>query len=229
MKLTSKASLAFKKERPSMKPAFGANVIAALTPLAPVAKNAKTMYSDIPIPVADLQQLNDALAEAVAESLTGKHSAVASVKDAVIAWDYGFTVTANYISSIAEGSETIIREAGFVPTKSESQPSQKPAGATDFKATINGSKGAIVAGAKKAVPEAIAYLYSAVPDEAVVTYNDNTMIVTMGGKSIYITADTRKQTELYNLPSGVPYNVSMLAINSAGSGPASSSQQVIPQ
>ena len=35
--------------------------------------------------------------------------------------------------------------------------------------------------------------------------------------------------ELYTLPSGVPYNVSGYAINSAGSGPAAARQQVIPK
>lgn len=66
-------------------------------------------------------------------------------------------------------------------------------------------------------------------DGAVVSYVGNTIIVTMGETNFYITADTPKQTELYNLPSGVPYNVSMYAINAASSGPAAATQQVIPQ
>ncbi len=229
MQLSSRASLAFKKEKPPVKVTFGNNVVNSLTPPATSAKGVKAMYPDIPIPVASLQQLNDALALAIADSLTGNHSAIAAVKDAVYEWDNAFGTTANYITSMADGSEATIRAAGYVPTKSESQPAQKPGAATNFKATINGMKGAIIAGAKKAVPEAAAYVYAAFPEEAVVTYNSNTMIITIGGKSIYISADTRKQTELYNLPSGVPHNVTMFAINSAGTGPASAVQQVIPQ
>ena len=229
MKLTPKASLGFKKEKPAAKTGFGANVIASLTPLVPTAKATANAYSDLPVPVTELQQLNTDLANAVADSLTGNHSAVASVKNAVIAWNYGFGLTANYITTIAEGDAQTIRKAGFVPTKSDRQPKPKPGAAIDFKATINGSKGAIIAGAKTAVPGATAYVFAVAPDDAVITYVGNTMVITIGEKSIYITADTRKQTELYDLPSGLPVNVSMYAINGAGSGPASAPQQVIPQ
>ena len=50
-----------------------------------------------------------------------------------------------------------------------------------------------------------------------------------GDKNIYISADTHKQTEFNHLPSGIAYNVSVFAINRAGSGPAATSQKVIPQ
>ena len=103
MKLFCKASLAFKRLRASAKPAFGTNVIYALTP--PVtAKKAKATLTDLPVPVADLQVLNDNLAAAISDSLTGNHTAVASVKNAVIAWDEAFTLTANFITTLAAGN-----------------------------------------------------------------------------------------------------------------------------
>ena len=229
MKLNCKTSLAFKKYKPAEKPPFGSNVIAALSPQTQSKQAAAAAYPEMPVPVADLQTINDALAAAITAALTGNHSSVAAVKAAIAAWNNAFTLTANYVTSIANCDESIIRSAGFVPTKSETTPTQKPGAVTGFKATINGSKGAIIAGSKTGVPEAGAYLYSALPDGADVTYNGNTMIITVAGKSIYIMADTHRQAEFYNLPSGVPYNVSVYAVNRAGSGPAATSQQVITQ
>ncbi len=104
MRLIPKASLAFKKLKPSMKPAFGTNVINALTPVLS-SKKTKSTLGDLPIPVADLLALNNALATAVSNSLTGNHTAVAAVKNAVIAWDNGFGLTANFITTEAEGDE----------------------------------------------------------------------------------------------------------------------------
>lgn len=229
MKLTSKASLAFKKLKPSEKVTFGANAINGLSATPVGEESAKISVADLPVPIADLLQINDALALAVTHSKTGNHSAIAEVKNAVAEWNKAFTITANYITTIAEGDEAVIRSAGFVPTKSESTPSTKPGLPTNFKAMINGTKGAIVAGTKYAIPDAAAYIFSAVPDGVNVSFNGNTMIITAGDKTIYIAAATQRQTELYGLPSGAPYNVTTFAINRAGSGPAAPAQQVIPQ
>ncbi len=72
-------------------------------------------------------------------------------------------------------------------------------------------------------------MVAALPPNATINYVNDTVIITVGDSSIYLSANTRGETELYNLKSGVPYSVSMIAINSAGNGPASASQQVIPQ
>ena len=140
MKLTAKASLAFKSEKRTTKPSFGANVIAAL--------GASILFPDLPVTIAELTTVNNALSAALTAALTGNHTAVATVKTAVINWDNAFTLTANYVTSIAQGDETVIRDAGFIPTKSESQPTPKPAASAGFTATINGSKGAIIAALK---------------------------------------------------------------------------------
>ena len=228
MQLKPKASLAFKKTKPSAKPSFGTNVINSLDTIV-TAANARFAVADLPVPVATLLTINNDLAAAISDALTGNHTAVASVKDAVTAWNEAFTLTANFISTNADGSIPAIREAGFVPTKSETTPAQKPGAAANFKATINGSKGAIMAGSKTAVAGATAYLYTAAPDGVAISYNGNTVVITVGEKSVYIVADTKKQIEICNLPNGLPLNVSMVAVNAAGTGPATAPQQVITQ
>ena len=218
MRLISRASLAFKRQKPADKTTFGANVTTAL-------QNAVAQFPNLPITITDLQALTANLAAAIVAALTGNHIAVATLKVAIADWNSGFTLTANYVTSVAQGDETIIRSAGFVPTKSETQPTQKPGPANGFNATINGSRGSIIAGCKNAVTDAIAYLYTAVPDDVTVSYNGDTMVIAVGEKTIYINADTHKQTEFCHLPSGVGFNVSMFAINRAGSGPAATSKK----
>lgn len=176
-----------------------------------------------------MTDINNDLTAAVSDSLTGNHTAKASLKNAIIAWDYAFGRTADFITTIAEGDAEIIRKAGFIPTKAESSPSQRPGAPINFKATINGTKGAIIASSQKAVPGALFYLYSALPDGATINYVNDTIIITIGEHNVYLSAGTSKQTELYNLPSGISFNVSMVAVNTAGNGPASASQKVIPQ
>lgn len=231
MKLIAQASLAFKKGKPSVKTTFGANVINALAPPVPPTskKNKKLRWEDLPVPVEVLQEVNNALIAAVSDSLTGKHAAVAALKNVVREWNNVFGLTAKYITGIADGDETVIREAGFVPTKSESQPSQKPGAVTGFNATVNHSKGAIIAGSKTSVYSARAYVFTTMPEGATINYNGNIMEITIEGKTIYINVSTRRLTEFYNLPKGAPYYVSMFAVNTAGCGPATPSQEVIPQ
>ena len=232
MKLVCKVSLAFKRLKVDAKVSFGANVINSLnaSPDKSLAKiNKLADDPNLPLPVAQLTEINNDLARSVSDSLTGNHTAKASVKNNIIAWNYAFGLTANYISSLAQGDAIIILQAGFVPTKTERIPRQKPAVPKNFRATINGSKGAVIAGSRNKVPDALVYLFSALPDEAAISYVDNTIIFTVGGHNIYLTVSTSKKTEIYNLPSGVPVNMSMVAINCAGNSPAAASHRVIPQ
>ena len=169
------------------------------------------------------------MSAAITDALSGNHAAVANVKNVVQEWNDAFTQTANFITSVAQGDQTTIRDAGFVPTKSETQPTQKPGAITNFTATINGSRGAIIAGSKKGVQGADTIIYSALPPDAEVSYNGNSMIITIDGISVYIIADTRRQTEFCNLPSGLSFNVSAFAVNRAGSGPATVGHDVVTQ
>lgn len=222
MKLTIRASLSFKRFKTAEKAAFGNKVITSL-----IAADAQ--FPNLPVTLTALKNINTGLAQAIAAALTGNYAAVAELKNKVAVWNEAFTKTANYVSTVADGSDVIIHNAGFIPTKSETTPAQKPSAVSGFKAIINGSKGAIIAGSKNAVPEAKAYIYTAAPEGVNIAYHDKTMIITIGDKSVYVIADTQKQTEFYNLPSGIPFHVNMYALNSAGSGPATVSQKVITQ
>ncbi len=55
------------------------------------------------------------------------------------------------------------------------------------------------------------YIYFALPDGVTVSFTENTMILTVEGKNIYVNAATQKKTEMYNLPSSAAFNVGMYA------------------
>lgn len=225
MKLVSRVSMAFKKDKPVDKVKFGCGVLTCLTPSVVTES-----FPNLPVPVTGLQAINDALnAAVIAMQTTGSRQAKTVLKNAVTDWTGAFGITGTYISMLAQGNDQLINEAGYIATKSFSQPSQKPALATNFQANINGFKGAIVAGTQTPVAQADAYVYYAFPDGVSVNFTENTMIITVEGKSIYINAVTQRKTEMYNLPSSAAFNVGMYAINRAGAGPATATQQVITQ
>jgi hypothetical protein len=223
MLLTCKASLAFKKLKAMAKTAFGSNVIISLRTLAA----GLNPFPDLPVSLSGLQTLNDNLSAAAISALTGNHTAVAAVKTAMDAWDAGFKSVALYVSACVPGQADAIRSSGYVPTKSESTPKPKPGAVTDL--MVSPAKGGLTAGSISSVPTTVAYITSVVPVGATVEYVGNTMVITIGTQSIYINADTRRQTEVDGLTTGVPVNVSMYCINAAGRGPAAPTQQVIPQ
>lgn len=228
MKRNSIASLSFKREIPSQKTAFGANVVNKLTTSAAV-KGVASPYPNLPVSVADLLDVNNRLFDANSAAKSGAYVDVAALENVVTEWNDKYTLTAAYVSSIAASNLELIRFAGFVPTKSEAQKQPAAGGATGFTAHTNGKKGAIIARSKTKVPLAKGYVFTAVPDGVDVTYEGNVMVLAVGEKTIYITAHTKKNVEIFNLPSGIPYNVSMFGFNSTGSGAAAASQQVIPQ
>ncbi len=224
-----KASLAFKKENASVKTTFGSNVINCLAPAITATKKVQPVFADLPVPVATLQQINDNLVTALANKVNGGRAATQALKTAVADWDTSFTSTANYISVVAAGDAATVLSAGFIPTKSQTQPLPKPGAITNFTATINGTKGTIIAGSKKSVAAAKIFVITAVPPGAQVDYVNDTVIISIGETSVFLTATTRKESEMFNLPSGVPYSVSMFGVNAAGNGPAAPAQVVIPQ
>ncbi len=229
MKRNVSASLNFKKESPEQKVAFGANIVVMLGGVVPSAKSNTSVYASLPVPVADLEDVNNRLFDANAAAKTGAFVDIAALDNVVAEWNDKFSLAAVFITSVAASNAEVIRAAGFVPTKSEAQKQPAAGGTTNFTAHTNGKKGAIIARSKKKIPLAKGYVFTAVPDGVEVTYEGNVMVLTVADKSIYITAHTKKNVEIYNLPSGVPYNVSMYGFNSSGSGGAAASQQVIPQ
>jgi hypothetical protein len=221
MQLTSNASLAFIKETPAEKAPFGQNVIDGLTANA-------TTFPNLPVPLTELSANNSALAAAVLAAKSGDHIAVANLEEVLKVWDTNFRLTAKYVSLVARGSASIIRLANLVPTKSESSRRQRPGATSNLALTVNGSKGNFTA-ACPSVTGATSYVFAAAPEGASVTYNGDMMQLTAGDKTFYVVVGTRGRADFTNVPSGDELYVSVYAVNSAGCGPATNGQSVIPQ
>lgn len=221
MQLKEKASLAFINDSVSEKITFGAAVTTALG-------NANGNFPNLPVPVADLLTVNGDLGNAAIAARTGDHVAVANLTNIEKIWEDDFRKTAIYVTAVANGDAAVIREAGFEPTKGESQPAQQPGIISKFNVQVDPGKGCFSAGCAVNTG-ADAYVYAAATNDVQITYSGDTMIITAGASTIYIRVDTHRQTHFTNMPSGVPLNVSMYAVNRAGSGPATGSNSVIPQ
>ncbi len=128
------ASLSFKLQKTAKKPIFGAHVINALSILVAKDKEEQLNYLNLPVPVKELRIINDDLSTALKAALTGNNNVV---KNAVIQWDAAFTLTANYISSLANGDENFIRNTGFVPAKNDINSAQKIIGTSKFKTVVD--------------------------------------------------------------------------------------------
>jgi hypothetical protein len=222
MKVKIRASLAFKKLKPAEKFTFGTNVIAVLAA-------AGTEFPNLPVTIALLTTTNTDLGHTIAAAADGSRPARDVLKAKMAVWDDAFTKTANYVSLIANGDVTKVNDGGFLPTKGETTPTQKPGKTTDFTATINGSKGTIIANTKKSLSGAKAMVFTAAPDGVDINYAGNTMEITVGDKTMYVIVDTERRTEFFNLPSSVAFNVNVYGVNSAGSGPATTAVQVVTQ
>jgi hypothetical protein len=127
MKSPYRASLAFKLQKPAAKAIFGANVINALSELVPADKHEDTNFPDLPVSLSKLQIINNELSAVIEAVLNDNTDVEIAVKIAVIQWNAAFTLTANYINSIAAGNDSLIRRTGFVPVKDENTSAQKPA------------------------------------------------------------------------------------------------------
>jgi hypothetical protein len=225
MKLIATASLAFKELEPIIQASFGNNVVICLTKYS-------AQFPNLPITVTGLQTLNDNLANAVQDAASGSYKSISALKPVRSAWKKGFSSTAKYVTfmaSISNFAEGTIGLAGFTATKSQSQPRQVPAGVPSFDATIAGDKGSITAGSKRAVRDALAFVFAVIPDGVEIRQIGNTMKITVGDKTLYMTTQTKRKATIEGLTSHTPYNVSMYAINSAGCSPISKTKKVTPQ
>jgi len=130
-----RASLGFKSQKAAKKPAFGTNVINSLSILITKEKILNSSFSNLPVPLKELQAINENLSAALVTALAGNQL---DLKVAVIQWDAAFTLTANYVSHLANGDENIINNAGFTSTKNETVATAKALADTKFKAAVNG-------------------------------------------------------------------------------------------
>ncbi|MBV9963557.1 MAG: hypothetical protein JO072_15035 [Parafilimonas sp.] len=131
-----RASLTFKLQKTAKKPLFGIKVINALSAILAKGKFSNSNSLDLPVPLKELQAINDSLAAAFSAAMLAKNQL--ELKVATIQWDAAFTLTANYITSIAKGSESFISSTGFVPTKNETVTVPKVPVTSKFKAAVHG-------------------------------------------------------------------------------------------
>src|SRR4051794_17560947 len=110
MQLKEKASLTFVNDSVSEKYTFGSGVTTALG-------NAIGNFPNLPIPLADLIQVNSDLNSAAVAARTRDHVAVANLTNIEKIWEDDFRKTAVYVTAVANGDAAVIREAGYEPTK----------------------------------------------------------------------------------------------------------------
>ncbi len=221
MTLQVHCSLDFLNEPVPDKLILGGKVILGLT-------NNTTDLPNPPISIKTLQADTDAMQAAAGLAASGDHTEVAKLTGAVKIWNDDFRQTAIYVSSIANGNLVIIRESGYTPTQSESVPTPLPGVMVNFNVNPEKPKGTFTASADS-MHNAAAYLLAAFPDGVTVAQNGDTLIFTVGTTNIYVIVDTHPKIHVGDLPSKVPLNVVMCAVNRAGAGPLTDSQEVTPQ
>ncbi len=215
------ASLDFIRLSPERKVSVGAGIING------ISANTET-FPNLPVPPETLTTLNQSLGEGVVNARTGDRTAAAALLNIEKAWDGAFRSTAKYVGTVANGNEQIIRLAGCTPTKAETTPAQVPGACKNVEATVEHGHGTASIGCD-ADTAAKAYLYIAATSAVTLKQNDNVIVITAGNETIYVQADTHRKALLHNMESGVKLNLRMLALNSAGNGPLSSAETVIPQ
>jgi hypothetical protein len=200
------------------KTTFGTQVINALM------ANAET-FPNLPVLLALLTSSNNALIAAVNAASTGDHYAVANLKAVIKEWNNNFRLTANYISNVADGDAAIVRLAGFVPTKGETTPAQKPDAPSNFYAAANGTKGLINASCTAKNKNAL--IFVAAPPGADISFIGDSMLITAGNVTVQVLTSTKNKVSFNNIPGGVIMDMSVYAVNTAGIGPLANGQSVI--
>ncbi len=226
MQLQPKASLKFKLENADYKVPFGNNVAARM-------QNNPTIFTNPPVAPKQLQQDSETLKLSIQADLNCDNLAKENLVQAEIVWDEDFTCTANYVTTLARENNNdagIILMAGFAVTKTEAQFEAAPEAVSVVNVNHNNKKGSIITRSSKHARGAKAYATAVLPDGVSIAFNDDVMVLTVGDKNMYIKVGTRKRSVFYNLPTGVPFSVTMFAVNSAGSGVAGTcSKKVITQ
>jgi len=221
MEIKSHASLEFLSKSIPDKIVFGGSVVAELIahPL---------VFPNLPHTILVLTADNTDLQNKSVAAATGDFSATAAMHLSEKKWETDYRDTANYVSTVANGNEETIRNGGFIPTKSETTPTQAPGALINFDVMVNKASGSFHASSDP-LKGVAGYAYLAVPDGVTLTYNGDQVEIEVGGKKIYLLVDTHRKANFNNVDGGVKLNVSCYAVNRAGSGPAADPQDVIPQ
>jgi hypothetical protein len=221
MTIITKALLTFKSLSSSEKIIFGNHAIASLTAAALLTPNP---FKNLLITVDELQALNDALTIAANGMINGGRAASAALKEARVAWNDGFTIAANGVSDAAQNVPSIIVAGGFIPTKFSRSATPLPGSIDDYTANPTGKNGNIIARTKKGASDASNYVTAALPPGATISFQQDTMIITVNGLNIYIAAHTTREIELYSLSIATSYTLNTYGFNTRGSGPSASVQ-----
>ncbi|MEI6184736.1 MAG: hypothetical protein WCP65_04350 [Bacteroidota bacterium] len=174
--------------------------------------------TDLKVPILTLKDRQASLVFTSTAAASGSHTAVADQAASEKLWDADFKEDANYITLVAKGNKALILATGYDCTVTETVATVLPATIVGFTSTI-GSKTGTVALNADPQPHVATYLFALTPPEATVKQMGNTLVITVGGKTIYITANTHHNATAEGLASEVAVSAYGLALNLRGSGP----------
>jgi len=128
---------------------------------------------------------------------------------------------ANYVDSIALGSEVIISSAGFTPTQTEQTPVLKPVKPENLKLKHGEQPGTITTICDK-VEDAKGYvtMISTAPD-GMITVSGDDVLITSGTGVVIVNISSNRKSAHDGLTSATKYYVRKFAFNAAGRGPDS--------
>jgi len=188
-----------------------------------------TLLPDLPIDTISLTAINNNLREDSKNAATGNHAAVAAQNVTEKLWNKAFKKTAKYVSLVADGNKAFILSTGFNTTSEESVSKVIPNVLSNFNAAsgIKTGEADFTASPEK---EAQSYLFALVPSDTIVKQSGNTIIITMGDKTCYITPDIHAFATAKGLISKEELSAYGLALNVKGTGPfVRSNKNICPE
>ncbi len=174
--------------------------------------------TDLKVPILTLKDRQASLIFASTAAASGSHTAVADQATAEKLWNADFREDANSVSAAANGNKSLILATGYNATVTETVATVLPTTIGGFTSAI-GSKTGTVALNADPQPHVATYLFALTPPEATVKQMGNTLVITVGGKTIYVTANTHHVATAEGLASEVAVSAYALALNLKGSGP----------
>jgi len=208
-------SLGFVNDSPSDKVTMGDVVVAAIVDPTIAAKLTKQ-----PITVAALTSLTADLKQGNKDAAGGDHSAIANRNALARKWDDGYVDMGKFINIVANGDKAFILSCGYPITAEVTTPTPEPEALINLMAKPTEKTGEIVF-TNDAQKQAAAFLYGAFPVGTSVTVSGNTITITNGPFTCYLSPNTHHTTTMHGLPSDVPFKVVGLAFNLKGTGPLS--------
>ncbi len=173
---------------------------------------------DLKVPILTLKDRQANLVFTSTAAASGSHTAIADQAASEKLWDADFRSDAISVSEVADGNKVLILATGYDCTSTETVPSVIPVALGGYTAAIGSKTGSVALNADSQ-HGASAYLFTLVPPEATIKQMGNTLVITVGGKIIYVTANTHHVATAEGLTSDVVVSAYGLALNLRGSGP----------